>query len=259
PAADFLFGDKVGYCVHFAHAATYLMRSLGLPSRVSTGYAVEEAARQGGSSLVVSGNRSHAWPEIYLDGYGWVVADVYPERSLDPPPPPPDPELQRILGEMARGQHADNPVTERAREELLAMVESGARDVGLFVGLALALLLAIGYGVKLWRRARPRFAGPASWPRVAYRAQLDRLSELSIRRLPGASREAFAVRVGVLAPSFTPLTDLHVGAAFGSRAAATALPAVRASLNLRRELSRHVPWWRRLLGALHPFSWLLSR
>jgi transglutaminase-like putative cysteine protease len=39
PTAHFLFGDKVGYCVHFAHAATYLMRALGVPARVATGYA----------------------------------------------------------------------------------------------------------------------------------------------------------------------------------------------------------------------------
>src|SRR5262249_19192455 len=35
PTADFLFGDHIGYCVHFAHAAVYLWRTLGIPARVA--------------------------------------------------------------------------------------------------------------------------------------------------------------------------------------------------------------------------------
>ncbi len=34
PTADFLFGDRIGYCVHFAHSAVFLWRALGIP-RVS--------------------------------------------------------------------------------------------------------------------------------------------------------------------------------------------------------------------------------
>ncbi|MEM8997887.1 MAG: transglutaminase domain-containing protein, partial [Acidobacteriota bacterium] len=55
PAASFLFGDLTGYCVHFAHAATYLFRSIGLPARVAAGYAVSESDRAGGSALLIRG------------------------------------------------------------------------------------------------------------------------------------------------------------------------------------------------------------
>ena len=54
PTADFLFGDRTGYCVHFAHAAVYLMRSLGVPARVGAGYAVEEAARHGAGTSTMA-------------------------------------------------------------------------------------------------------------------------------------------------------------------------------------------------------------
>src|SRR6202022_3809558 len=53
PTADFLFGDKTGYCVHFAHAAVLLWRALGIPARVGTGYRVEEDDRHGSSTLLV--------------------------------------------------------------------------------------------------------------------------------------------------------------------------------------------------------------
>jgi len=260
PTADFLFGDRTGYCVHFAHAATYLMRALGLPARVATGYAIDEAARQGGSALLISGESSHAWPEVYLDGFGWVVADVQPRTVLDPPPAPPDADLQRLLGELARGQSPVPPDAAPALrrywgalETLLAYVGYGA------LSLALALLLSLVL-TKLWRRLAPRWASSEALPRVAYREALDRLSEVAIRRRRGETREAFARRLASELPSFARLTEVHVGAAYGSaraRAEAGRLRADRATL--RAELRAHVPVWRRVLGALDIFSWLFAR
>jgi transglutaminase-like putative cysteine protease len=54
-----------------------------VPARVATGYAVDEAGRQGGSAILIPSGAAHAWPEVYLDGLGWVVTDVHPERTLD--------------------------------------------------------------------------------------------------------------------------------------------------------------------------------
>ncbi len=76
PTADFLFGDLTGYCVHFAHAAVYLMRSIGIPARVGTGYAVAEANRQGGSALLLRNSDQHAWPEVYLGAAPSPIAPV---------------------------------------------------------------------------------------------------------------------------------------------------------------------------------------
>jgi len=81
PTAHFLFGDKTGYCVHFAHAATYLMRSLGLPARVATGYAVQESARQGGSALLITSGNAHAWPEVYINGVAAAARSARARRA----------------------------------------------------------------------------------------------------------------------------------------------------------------------------------
>ncbi|HJL04074.1 MAG: hypothetical protein CMN31_15035 [Sandaracinus sp.] len=260
PTAHFLFGDLTGYCVHFAHAATFLLRTLGLPTRVATGYAIPESARRGGSALLISGDTSHAWPEVYLEGFGWVVADVSPQTVLSPPPPPPDPELQNLLGELARGLDARPPDPEAP----LPRFATSMRDVLVWLGLGL-LALGVGFLVfliaaKLWRRLAPRFATEDALPRLSYRAALDQLSELSLRRAKGESREAFAARVKALAPSFEALTRTHVGVAFGSRrarAAAAALEEQRRALG--RELAAAFPWWRRALGRLSPWTWLTSR
>jgi hypothetical protein len=260
PTAHFLFGDLTGYCVHFAHAAAYLMRSVGLPTRVATGYAIDESARRGGSALLLSGKDAHAWPEVYLDGYGWVVFDVSPETVLTPPPGPPDPDLQRLLGELLRGENALPPDAAPDLPRLAAQALDWGRLLGLgFAALVLAFVVFLVCG-KLWRRVAPALVRDETLPRVAYRAELDRLSELSLRRAAGESREAFARRVRHVVPSFEALTRDHVGAAFGSARASRDRDRYRdLARAVRREASRAFPRWRRLVGAVNPFSWLRSR
>ena len=257
PTASFLFGDLTGYCVHFSHAATYLMRSVGVPARVATGYAVSESARQGGSSLLLSGAASHAWPEVYLDGYGWVVFDVYPERALDPPEAPMDADLQRLLGELARGASPlPLSATDLPKLKELARRASIATATWLSITVLLALLLL--YSVKGWRRLAPRFASSEMLPRVVYRAELDRLADVSVSRTRGESREAFARRVRVELPSFVELTDAHVAHAYGGHSPDPTDLQDRAA-QVRRDLRAGFPRWRRFLGLITPWSWLRSK
>ena len=260
PTADFLFGDRTGYCVHFAHAAVYLWRSLGIPARVGVGYHVDEDARHGGSSILVRGRDAHAWPELYLDGYGWIVLDIAPKTNLDPPSPPVDTELQRMLGEMARSLPPD-PEDTSSTGVPSALLRN--------VAGALLALLALGavllYAVKGWRRLAPRFAGPDALPWVGYRGALDMLSEVGLGRRFGESREAFAERVRAVAPSFEALTALHLRAALGR--ARRGPPAARRGgeawrdglAALRREIAAASPLQRRILGACNPASFLGSR
>lgn len=259
PTADFLFGDKVGYCVHFSHAAVYLMRALGIPARVGAGYAFEEAARQGGSAILLSGANSHAWPEVWVDGVGWVVADISPKRALDPAMAPPDVDLQRLLGEMARGldplpQGKELPFAPAAR-----VVREAPRVLALGAAFTLLAALVFGYGAKLWRRAVPVFAGKGALARVVYRAELDRLAEAAYRRQEGESREAFAMRIADVAPSFAALTRAHVARTFGRGVKLDRSEARNLTRAMQREVTRAVSWRVRLVGILHPFSWLGSR
>jgi transglutaminase-like putative cysteine protease len=256
PTGDFLFGDKVGYCVHFAHAATYLMRSLGVPARVATGYAVEESARQGGSSLLISSGSAHAWPEVYLEGVGWVVIDVQPQRTLDPAPEPPDADLQRLLGQLARGVRPLPPDGSPPGAEWKQWLRELARWAGTQVGRAVVMAFVLMYLIKLWRFLAPQLTASA---RLSYRAELDRLAELGITRKRGESREAFADRVRL--PSFGRLTHLHVGVRFGSqRALQSGRPELGAlASGARSERAAAFKWWRRVLGALVPWSFFKAR
>ena len=122
--------------------------------------------------------------------------------------------------------------------------------------LAILLILA-GHSIKLWRRAAPWIAGPRSRPRVLYRAALDRLAEVGVRREWGESREAFAARVRRTLPSLGALTGLDVAAAFGGRADDAKMRELERAVY--RERAASVPFWRRGIGALNPFSWMWTR
>ncbi|HTE39504.1 MAG TPA: transglutaminase domain-containing protein, partial [Steroidobacteraceae bacterium] len=86
---DFLFETRSGFCEHFASAFAVLMRSVGIPSRVVTGYQGGEY-NEIGDYLLVRQSDAHAWVEVWLEGRGWLRVDptaaVAPdriERNLD--------------------------------------------------------------------------------------------------------------------------------------------------------------------------------
>lgn len=253
PTASFLFGDKTGYCVHFAHAATYLLRSLGLPARVAAGYAVPEASRGSGSSLMIRGMNAHAWPEVYLDDIGWVVIDPAPQQSLDEAFTPPDQALQRMLGEMMRQSDQDELFEETLADRF------DLATIALYLLLLAMVAVLAAYSVKVYRQLVPHMTRGPALHRVGYRAALDQLVEVGLRREYGETREAFARRVAGQVPAFLQLSDRHVAWAFGSRRRAETGELRLLANCVRSELGKVVPVWRRLLGTLDPFSWLRAR
>lgn len=262
PTADFLFGNKIGYCVHFAHAAVYMWRSLGIPARVGTGYHVSEDERKG-STIIIRGGDAHAWPELYLEGVGWVVLDIAAQTNLDPPGNPVDEDLSDLLSDMARNEKKDE---QGEGEQAKVEPRNFGRDLALGMLAMFGLVLVLLYLAKIWRRVIPRFAGRRSLPRVGYRAAIDMLADAGHVRGFGETREAFGRRVARLAPSLPSLTSMHVAAAMGNPQIALAeRPEFDPSfwkkglVTLRGELPLSIPLWRRLLGVLDPTTVLRSR
>jgi transglutaminase-like putative cysteine protease len=80
PVDWFLFDAKTGYCEQFATAAALLMRSVGIPARLATGYATgdyDPVLNQ----AVVRERDAHAWVEVWFPHHGWVPVDPTPGVS----------------------------------------------------------------------------------------------------------------------------------------------------------------------------------
>jgi protein-glutamine gamma-glutamyltransferase len=265
PTAEFLFSeDKKGYCVHLAHSAAYLLRALGVPARVSAGYAVPAANLGGGSALLIKSGDAHAWAEIYLEDIGWVPIEVTPEKTDIKPQPFQEKDLQQLFGEMARKEGRDKDQAYQG-PRLIDVLSRAFKLLLRLMPPVLLGLLALAYSTKLYRLfIAPRIARDAKKPRVVYRAGLDRLSAVGLLRSKGEGRERFAKRVDPISPTFRSLTAVHVACALGSRSMRAGLAAgkkrfVALPSEVAREVRRGVPWWVWVLGALNPVSWFWSR
>ena len=80
----FLNGSDTGYCVHFATAATVLLRAAGIPARYVEGYLV--SAREG-TAVDVLGEDAHAWVEYWVPGLGWQLLEATPGYGGSAPEP----------------------------------------------------------------------------------------------------------------------------------------------------------------------------
>jgi hypothetical protein len=75
----FLFDSKTGFCNYFATAEVMLLRSIGIPARLAVGFSQGEVTNSG-RSYTIKRKNSHAWPEVYFPGTGWVIFE--PTSSL---------------------------------------------------------------------------------------------------------------------------------------------------------------------------------
>jgi transglutaminase-like putative cysteine protease len=85
-AEYFLFESHKGYCVHFATAATVMLRAMGVPARYAEGYVVtQEDYKTAGADgwANIRDSRAHAWVEIYQPGLGWQPIEVTPGFQVD--------------------------------------------------------------------------------------------------------------------------------------------------------------------------------
>lgn len=79
---QFLFSSRKGFCEHYASSFVMLMRYVGIPARVVTGYQGGQLAPDG-QSWEVRQLDAHAWSEVYLNGK-WKRVDptamIAPQR-----------------------------------------------------------------------------------------------------------------------------------------------------------------------------------
>jgi hypothetical protein len=78
-----------------------MLRSLGIPSRIATGFMTDLSQSKDGHILLRMSDR-HAWAEIYIQRIGWVPFDTQPEQVES---------------------HADTQVDSKILDELMGLLE----------------------------------------------------------------------------------------------------------------------------------------
>lgn len=205
PLEEFLFNRKTGYCEHYATAMVIMLRTVGIPARLVTGFLATEW-NEYGNYYVVRQQDAHAWVEVHLPQSGWVMMD--PTPAIEEAPGPTSPAWQAMgrildnvrlrwnrlvvqyspadqLAVVREIKSGSTSARNRAWDSLSALVtsmtalfgKSGeylSRSALLFV--VLLGLAVIGLGAILW----VRFARP--WERTLF-LKADRQAEPAISQL----------------------------------------------------------------------------
>jgi hypothetical protein len=82
----FLFSRKTGTCEHFATALTLMLRAVGIPARLVTGFMGADLNVVGRFYSVREKN-AHAWTEAFIDGR-WTTLDAVPTGDGSSAKPP---------------------------------------------------------------------------------------------------------------------------------------------------------------------------
>ncbi len=173
---EFLFTTKQGWCEQIASALTVMLRELGIPARVATGFvpgewdAVTQAYR-------VRERDAHAWTEVWFAGLGWVPFD--PTAAVPP------------AGSTTSGAAAASWWWDHAVAVLLA--------IALVVGVASPVGRAVQRAAAAWRARRDRRGGVLGSPTWVGRivSDLERVGRSSGR--PRAPDETVARFTAALA------------------------------------------------------------
>ncbi|MES2789890.1 MAG: transglutaminaseTgpA domain-containing protein [Planctomycetota bacterium] len=96
PVEDFLKHRKTGHCQYFATSLALLLRSLGIQSRVVTGFKGGIETPEAGT-VQVQQRHAHAWVEAKIDD-AWVTLDATPSVARD--------ESVAAVGDRVRWYHS---------------------------------------------------------------------------------------------------------------------------------------------------------
>src|SRR5262245_26311996 len=227
PLEEFLFTRRAGNCEYFASALAVMLRSLGIPARVVTGFQRGEWNPYGEYFLVRMSD-AHAWVEAYVGESGWLTFDPSPRDErftavwagaslfLD--------ALRLrwhryIVSWSGRDQIA---AAQTVRQAASAWWNWRAQWPHLQVPWAWPALIS-GAGVIAWLLWRRGWTTPARRARIPdfYRKALRTLSRRGLRPRPGETAREFATRVAddrsVQAFGFARITAVYEGVRFGAR------------------------------------------
>jgi len=92
----FLFQNRKGYCAYFAGATLFMLRSLGVPSRIAVGFMTVDRSDKNKGWYWYYADQAHAWVQVYFPGLGWLDFDttVGNEEAEQSPKPDGTPPMQ---------------------------------------------------------------------------------------------------------------------------------------------------------------------
>lgn len=177
---------RIGFSEHSAASFALLARELGVPSRVVVGYLLDDPITADTPEQIVSENMIHAWPEVWVDGTGWIRMDVTNKVNQSPDEPDRTPAVS------AAGVEANATDLPDIEEPVILPDEQLDNDTVLPRWMLALLALPLFYcalviGGKTLRRMRRQRRSTDARIVGAWRETQDRFSELGLPSNPSLS------------------------------------------------------------------------
>ncbi len=92
----FLFENRQGYCAYYAGATLFMLRALGIPSRITVGFLTVDRSDKNKGWYWYYADQAHAWVQVYFPGFGWLDFDttVGNDDARESPQPDQTPPMQ---------------------------------------------------------------------------------------------------------------------------------------------------------------------
>ncbi|HSZ24602.1 MAG TPA: transglutaminase-like domain-containing protein [Cytophagaceae bacterium] len=92
----FLFKNRKGYCTYFAASTLFMLRSVGIPVRMTTGFMIVDRSDKNKGWYFIYGDQAHAWVQVYFPEYGWLDFDttIGNDEAQESPKPDGTPPLK---------------------------------------------------------------------------------------------------------------------------------------------------------------------
>ena len=242
PVEYFLYDIRQGYCDYYATSMAVMLRSVGIPARVVSGYAegsyIQEGEYQGFGYYFITERDAHTWVEVFFPEYGWIEFE----------PTAGETQLNRPRGNEATSQEfpsypqpgADSASSNPLQEEMFdPMDEPGVFGDEFSFGeeaSALAhswwlwaLVTPLALAVGLWVIWRTRVAGPSQFdpnlPPILYERLQRWAARLGLRPPESDTPYEQARHLSQAVPegraSIRAITEVYVRYRFGGQRWAT--------------------------------------
>ena len=235
PVEDFLFYTKEGYCEQYATTMAMMLRGVGIPSRLVTGFLPGEWNKFG-NYLIIRQRDAHSWVETYMPDSGWATFDPTPPAEAVGAMPPATSVItlyidslkwkwnRYIINYSFRDQINFAKTVEGKGRSILSNLRwntlvsqvstAGGLHKNLFIVIAVSMISALILTVLIWRLRRP---GEETRRRSKvpsfYKSMLSILAKKGKIKKAGATALEFARDVNI--EEVETITDIYYNVRFG--------------------------------------------
>jgi transglutaminase-like putative cysteine protease len=248
----FLFDLKRGYSDYHASAMVVMLRSLGIPARLATGFSVGEFDLNSHRYIIRELN-AISWPEVYFPGYGWEEFSPFGGAPLVNRPSSAAAAAADDTSSDSSDQSADDVPDDSAGDSGAALNANTGLDalhILLFTGFGLLVLVGVaGVGAAGFRIAWQRGLGGLDYPAQTWEKSTRLAAWAGLGPRPEQTPMEYGAQLSRALPEaqdIRPIADSYLRSRYGRKdAGAEERSAIKSHwARLRSTLIKRILHWR---------------